>query len=124
MHLTTPQQLAPFAELRLRDMYAAYPNFPASVPMNDNGCPFDVITGKPITAITTEVAAFRAHACDPKGPSYWATRARKFGHDGLILTSDDYESGERAFVVFHPTQVKSARGNGGGFDGANPDFLA
>ena len=41
------------------------------------------------------------------------------GYDGVILDSKDAE-GTKEFVVFKPTQVKSALGNVGTFDATNP----
>jgi hypothetical protein len=56
--------------------------------------------------------------------------AKRLGHDGLILTADmlpdedmsgDW-SEQIAYVVFSPTQIKSATGNSGEFNPNNPDI--
>jgi hypothetical protein len=39
------------------------------------------------------------------------------GFDGIIVT---YADGGKEYVAFHPTQIKSATGNDGNFDPANP----
>lgn len=41
------------------------------------------------------------------------------GYDGVIAT---YPDGSKEFVAFNPSQVKSATGNNGNFDPANPDI--
>jgi hypothetical protein len=55
--------------------------------------------------------------------------AKRYGSDGAILYSvqdnggeiDDYEKGD-VYVVFNPTQIKSAIGNNGNFAPTNPDI--
>lgn len=42
------------------------------------------------------------------------------GHDGVIVRDED---GIREIVAFDPTQIKSATGNSGGFDPADPNIL-
>ena len=45
------------------------------------------------------------------------------GYDGIIFGGDTPAQGAlREFVAFSPTQIKSAIGNNGQFDGANPDI--
>lgn len=46
--------------------------------------------------------------------------ARRAGHDGIIRTWAD--SDEKHIIAFDPAQVKSAIGNNGDFDPANPDI--
>jgi len=65
-----------------------------------------------------------AQTTNRKGPSRLAMQAKKAGHDGLILTSENYPPGTRAYVVFNPVQIKSAIGNCGAFDPTNPSILA
>jgi hypothetical protein len=49
-------------------------------------------------------------------------KAEKLGHDGIIRT---WKNSDQIHVVaFNPTQVKSAIGNNGEFDPANPSILA
>jgi GNAT superfamily N-acetyltransferase len=48
--------------------------------------------------------------------------AENGGHDGVIAYDKKGESPEKIFVAFSPTQIKSAIGNNGDFDGANPDI--
>lgn len=55
--------------------------------------------------------------------------ARKGGHDGVIIRNvkDDYNNDNKTrptdtYVVFASTQIKSAIGNRGTFDGDNPDI--
>lgn len=50
----------------------------------------------------------RVHATDNRGTSYWAGRARRKGHDGLIVTSDDFPG--EAYAVFDPANIRSAIG--------------
>ncbi len=65
----------------------------------------------------------------------WAARAKRAGYDSLVvenvvdtgwlapgLVEDDGLG--RVFVVFRPEQVKSATGNNGAFNQANPDITA
>ncbi|QRY31155.1 hypothetical protein JVX96_24225 [Variovorax sp. PDNC026] len=42
------------------------------------------------------------------------------GYDGIIVS---HKGGEREFVAFQPTQIKSADGNAGTFDESNPDIM-
>ncbi|MDR6887897.1 MULTISPECIES: PLxRFG domain-containing protein [Variovorax] len=42
------------------------------------------------------------------------------GYDGIIV---NHKGGEREFVAFQPTQIKSANGNIGTFDESNPDIM-
>jgi GGDEF domain-containing protein len=46
------------------------------------------------------------------------------GHDGIVIRSSTTDSGVKRddFVAFSPTQIKSATGNRGTFDPANPDI--
>ena len=61
-----------------------------------------------------------------------AREARELGHDGLIVTNviDEGPSGQgyndesTIYVVFEPTQIKSATGNSGAFDANDPNILA
>jgi len=45
----------------------------------------------------------------------------KMGYDGIIGFSDT-PSADREFVVFDPSQIKSATGNKGSFNPSNPDI--
>lgn len=45
---------------------------------------------------------------------------REEGYDGVVVVDED---GFREVVAFNPTQIKSATGNRGTFDGANPNIL-
>lgn len=52
-------------------------------------------------------------------------KAKSGGHDGLILPRQDGKNREYAgdtYIAFEPTQIKSATGNRGIFDPANPDI--
>ncbi|UIF90836.1 PLxRFG domain-containing protein [Cupriavidus sp. UYPR2.512] len=57
-------------------------------------------------------------------------RAIKDGHDGILIRGDESlgeqmggdEYGADAWVAFRPEQIKSATGNNGNFDPANPDI--
>ncbi|WP_418133242.1 PLxRFG domain-containing protein [Variovorax sp. NFACC26] len=42
------------------------------------------------------------------------------GYDGIIV---NHKGGEREFVAFQPTQIKSANRNAGTFDESNPDIM-
>jgi hypothetical protein len=50
--------------------------------------------------------------------------AKKKGHDGLIIENDTDNELEKDvfYVVFEPTQIKSATDNAGTFDPENPDI--
>jgi ADP-Ribosyltransferase in polyvalent proteins/Phage MuF-C-terminal domain len=43
----------------------------------------------------------------------------KMGYDGIII---EHKGGEKEIVAFRPEQIKSATGNDGSFDPANPDI--
>jgi predicted ABC-type ATPase len=49
---------------------------------------------------------------------------KKAGYDGAFIAENDPESGDEqaVWVAFSPTQIKSATGNNGQFDGTNPDI--
>lgn len=47
---------------------------------------------------------------------------REMGHDGLIIESSS-SPGSREYIVFDPTQIKSAVGNRGTFDPNDPNIL-
>lgn len=56
-----------------------------------------------------------------------AQEARSAGHDGLIVKNvvdglHDRDVKATTYVVFEPTQIKSATGNSGAFDPTNPDI--
>jgi hypothetical protein len=51
----------------------------------------------------------------------WTEKLKAAGHDGVVL---EFPSGGSEYVAFYPSQVKSATGNTGAFDGANPDIRA
>lgn len=50
---------------------------------------------------------------------------KELGYDGVFLRETDHETSEAqdVWVVFDPTQIKSATGNRGSFDPANPNIL-
>jgi hypothetical protein len=52
-------------------------------------------------------------------------RLRREGYDGIVIRNSDTDSGESRddWVVFEPTQIKSAIGNRGTFDPADPNIL-
>ena len=49
----------------------------------------------------------------------FVSQLKKQGYDGIILPSN---FGNKDYVVFDPTQIKSATGNSGSFDPNNPDI--
>lgn len=54
-------------------------------------------------------------------------KAEKAGYDGIIMyedTGEEYQSGieDKVYIVFNPTQIKSATGNSGEFNPTNPDI--
>ena len=55
---------------------------------------------------------------DPADTARIIRAAKRAGHDGLIWIQG--ERGGRDYVVFEPTQIKSATGNRGTFDPADP----
>ena len=59
------------------------------------------------------------------GTSDWheeIAQAKREGHDGLVYENEWESPGEDSYVAFEPTQIKSASGNNGQFDAANPDI--
>jgi hypothetical protein len=54
----------------------------------------------------------------------WVASLENAGYDGLIIDRSDTDTGtvRQDFVPFNATQVKSATGNRGTFDGSNPDI--
>lgn len=53
-----------------------------------------------------------------------ARGAKRNGYDGLYYSGPDLVGGEPEWVVFSSTQIKSATGNNGDFDGSNPSIQA
>ena len=49
-------------------------------------------------------------------------RAERLGHDGIIISSNQRGEAMSEVVAFSPAQIKSATGNVGTFDAANPDI--
>jgi len=49
-------------------------------------------------------------------------QARQEGHDGLVYANHIEGNGEDSWIAFRPEQIKSATGNRGTFDPANPDI--
>ena len=55
-------------------------------------------------------------------------KAQRAGHDGVVIRNFDDSAGlsndiSDHYIVFKPTQIKSAIGNSGAFDGTNPSIL-
>jgi hypothetical protein len=50
--------------------------------------------------------------------------AKKLGYDSVIFNDENPDTGDsfEAWALFEPTQIKSATGNSGAFDPANPDI--
>src|SRR5690606_7721169 len=62
---------------------------------------------------------------DPYSVELVIRRARREGHDGVIIRNiQNFEGGDTSttYIVFQPEQIKSAIGNVGTFDPANPDI--
>lgn len=61
---------------------------------------------------------------DPQAWKQAKDKAEFEGYDGLVYTNQFEASGDRAdsYVAFRPEQIKSAIGNTGNFDPANPDI--
>jgi len=57
---------------------------------------------------------------DAGGGNELQKRLIEDGYDGIIVS--DTEFGGESYVAFTPTQIKSATGNSGAFDPANPDI--
>lgn len=55
----------------------------------------------------------------PAASRAFTQRVKALGHDGVVMAQED---GGIELVVFEPTQVKSATGNNGAFDGTNSDI--
>ena len=58
---------------------------------------------------------------DQFAPSDFTDNLIAKGHDGVILNYGDRE-GTKEYVVFNPTQIKSAIGNNGDYDPTHPDI--
>lgn len=58
---------------------------------------------------------------NPEWAAAFTAAATAHGHDGVIL---DFGPGRSEYVAFEPGQIKSASGNAGTFDPANPDIRA
>jgi len=62
---------------------------------------------------------------DADGKNSLVSGIKKAGYDGVIISEEspggDTEGGD-TYIAFSPTQIKSAIGNIGTFDGANPDI--
>lgn len=54
----------------------------------------------------------------------WVAEAKAQGNDGLIVLPGANQSRGSTYIAFEPTQIKSAIGNSGGFDPANPSIVA
>lgn len=52
------------------------------------------------------------------------SKAKSEGHDGIIVTKGESDDGTSDYIIFEPTQIKSAIGNNGNFDPNNPSILA
>lgn len=65
-----------------------------------------------------EDVSMLAEAYSSKASSDFTERLKSEGYDGVIYTGDLREE----LMVFDPEQIKSAIGNTGTFDGANPDI--
>lgn len=50
----------------------------------------------------------------------YVSELKKAGYDGLVFNND--AGGGKTFMVFEPTQIKSATGNNGKYDPTNPDI--
>lgn len=61
---------------------------------------------------------------DNEAAAKWTQELAAKGHDGVILSYGHIQNGDypAEYVVFDPTQIKSAIGNNGEFDGSNPDI--
>jgi hypothetical protein len=51
-------------------------------------------------------------------------QAKAEGHDGIVYRNEFEDKGKDSYIVFDPTQIKSAIGNSGAFDPNNPSILA
>src|SRR5690606_27729870 len=64
---------------------------------------------------------------DPDSVERVIRRARREGHDGVIIRNiQNFEGGDTSttYIAFQPEQIKSAIGNVGTFDPSSPDILA
>ena len=62
----------------------------------------------------------------PDAGSDWTAvvkKAKAKGHDGISYINKFEDKGSTSYVVFTPEQIKSALGNSGAFDPANPSIL-
>ena len=58
---------------------------------------------------------------DAESTKDWREKIEAKGHDGIIAVGG--KNGEYTeYIAFNPTQIKSAIGNNGNFDGTNPDI--
>lgn len=99
--------------------------------LNDEGIPKalgeweDFLSGNGVTGVRFGSAfnLFDDHTFweiieDPDVAGNVVERIEAAGYDGVVQR----ENGSNVFVAFHPTQIKSATGNDGSFDPANPDI--
>jgi hypothetical protein len=61
---------------------------------------------------------------DDEGGADVVETIKKAGYDSVIFNDENPDTGEsfEVWAVFEPTQIKSAIGNGGGFDPGNGDI--
>lgn len=67
---------------------------------------------------------FKSIKNDARAIHEWTSRLEAEGHDGVMLRYQHTENGKNPieYMVFSPTQIKSAIGNQGTFDPSNPDI--
>src|SRR5690606_27302507 len=70
---------------------------------------------------------FGGELFDPDSVERVIRRARREGHDGVIIRNiQNFEGGDTSttYIAFRPEQIKSATSNVGTFDPSSPDILA
>ena len=63
---------------------------------------------------------------DDEDGKHFVETAKSLGYDSVIFNDENPETGDsfEAWAVFSPEQIKSATGNNGNFDPANPNIIA
>lgn len=119
---------ADFAEFamppRAKSMAAYFSDNPEYANFYTRGPMLDYQGGNVMPAYLSIRNPFRVQ--DDWAPAEWPsepTERRKLiakGYDGIVWT--DLDSGDTMWIAFRPEQIKSAIGNNGNFDPANPDI--
>jgi hypothetical protein len=84
---------------------------------NQNVMPLYMAVRNPY--VTTNALKIRLKNASQAQIDSYTQQLKDAGHDGVVMA---FEDGHVELMAFEPTQVKSATGNNGNFDPANPDI--